>query len=65
MATRFNNLDSTTQNYEFNVYLLHVAAKIADSNAQFASYSSLIDVSQPSQGAHSERDPFPNCVSSE
>ena len=65
MATRFNCLDSTTQNYEFNVYLPHVEAEIADFNAQFASYSSLIDVSQPDQGAHLERDPSPNYVSSE
>ena len=65
LATRFNCLDSTTQNYEFNVYLPHVKAEIAYFSAQFASYSSLIDVSQPSQGAHSERDPSPNCVSSE
>ena len=65
MATRFNDLDSTTQNYEFIVCSLHVVAKITDSSAQFASYPSLIDVSQPSQGAHSEKDPFPNCVSSE
>ena len=65
MATRFNDLDSTTQNYELIVYSLHVVAKTADYSAQFASYSSLIDVSQLSQGAHSERDPSPNCVSSE
>ena len=65
MATRFIDLDLTTQNYEFNVYSLHVATKIADSNAQFASYSSLTGVSQPSRGAHLERDPSPNYVSSE
>ena len=65
MATRFNDLDSTTQNYEFNVYSLHVTAEITDSYAQFASYSSLAGVSQPSRGAHLERDPSPNYVSSE
>ena len=65
MATRFNYLDSTTHNYKLCAYSLHVVAGIADSNAQFASYSFLIDVSLPSRGAHSERDPSPNCVSSE
>ena len=65
VATRFNYLDSTNHNHELCAYLLHVVAEIADSNAQFASYSFLIDVSLPSLGAHSERDPSPNCVSSE
>ena len=65
VATRFNYLDSTTHKHEFIIYLLHVVAKIVDSDAQFAFCSSLIDVSLPSQGAHSERDPSPNCVSSE
>lgn len=65
MATRFNHLDSTTQIYEFNVCSLHVVAEIADSNAQFASCSSLTGVSQPDRGAHLERDPSPNYVSSE
>ena len=65
VATRFNDLDSTTQIYEFNVCSLHFIAEIADSNAQFASCSSLTGVSQPDRGAHSERDPSPNYVSSE